>query len=930
MWPDDRKLSGALLLFIVAISTVVVVYFGGYDWAFDWALSSIANKENIVLESITKGPFEFPLLGQQYVLTEVFSLGTIQDKETYSIAWMLLIWLGMTGFLAISSFWKRYAFLIVCGAFLLLINQSYLDTLSLFGSKSWKWASLLLMASLIVPSYYFHAFRQRSQFLNRWLVIFILSTAVLILFQSRESEFYLHFSAYTVYGVGIGSMLFIFLISEEIIFTILQLITRSKGSRGNHLHFMIFSALYVGYLLVYFLNRRGVIPGNWDILNPFYLLIASSIVSLFTIRFKQSLTDGWYLRLVDIRWLFLVLGFICFGTLGLGMMRGNDAILDGISYMTIYAHIGFGLFFTLYIIFNFITPLVQGLMVYKIAYTQHNFPYFTARLSGFVAVIALFLYTEQLPLRKFQGAKLNYEGDFHLLTNPDLANEYYKQSAVFAYDNQYASVRTGVYATQNAEIEEAIYRFTRATTKNASPYAFIAASNSLIELDEKSRAISLLRKGQLTFPNSSEIKNNLAMLLNETGASQEATALLAEAGETEGWNQATYINQLALGLVTDGLEPSQLNIAGQSNYLTVPSEVDQQALTFDSSVLKGPLNLHKLSYLVNSGWTLNRSIEDSVFRSIVMQVTQPEQGKNLMHAQAYNLYKQGRHNESIAWLNQLILSVTSYEKGFYYNQLGILYLAMDAPLLAAENFTEAMTYGSEDAGLGLAVSQMESQDWQNAEATWRFVIRGDSSYGPMLSQLKRFLDQPNSESFADLYYLTPSKPAIYQKMVPIFPKEQAAILWDKLFSEWATTQNDGTLDELYPLFQQTLSTDQQQKFDRYKAAQFAPTEITLTESKMSAFEAWKVLAVAKNDSVTIDDRYDLLVSAISINKYHAGLIKAYVFAAAEIGLFAYAEQTLLRLLTLVPPEEYQLIERELFDYKEARQASLDRWGETTD
>ncbi|MFT7020087.1 MAG: hypothetical protein ACJASO_002276, partial [Cyclobacteriaceae bacterium] len=62
MWPDDRKLSGALLLFIVAISTVVVVYFGGYDWAFDWALSSIANKENIVLESITKGPFEFPLL----------------------------------------------------------------------------------------------------------------------------------------------------------------------------------------------------------------------------------------------------------------------------------------------------------------------------------------------------------------------------------------------------------------------------------------------------------------------------------------------------------------------------------------------------------------------------------------------------------------------------------------------------------------------------------------------------------------------------------------------------------------------------------------------------------------------------------------------------------------------------------------------------
>ncbi|MFT7019949.1 MAG: hypothetical protein ACJASO_002138, partial [Cyclobacteriaceae bacterium] len=57
---------------------------------------------------------------------------------------------------------------------------------------------------------------------------------------------------------------------------------------------------------------------------------------------------------------------------------------------------------------------------------------------------------------------------------------------------------------------------------------------------------------------------------------------------------------------------------------------------------------------------------------------------------------------------------------------------------------------------------------------------------------------------------------------------------------------------------------------------------------------------------------------------------AYVFAAAEIGLFAYAEQTLLRLLTLVPPEEYQLIERELFDYKQARQASLDRWGETTD
>ena len=923
-WPDNRALQiGYFILLILIVATILSILFG-VDWALDWNLMSTATRDNFLVKELQIGPFMRAIEGQQYILKELFTVSKLSINPTTTIIWLGLIWVGFTGFIAIASFWKRYIFLLVAGLIVLFVNQLYLDEISLFGPGSWKWASILLMAVLVGPAYYFHAFRENSHLAIRWATIFLISALTLTVFHLNQPQFYLHLAGYGVFGFGILAMFFLFLISEEIVFMMLYLITRSKGGTHNEKHFTVFTLAYIIYLGLYWADRMSLIQGDWDILNPFYLLVISTVIAMLTISYKQQLMTTFSFKNFDIRWLLIVLALSTYGLIGLGASRTNDAIMDGLEYLILYMHIGFGFMFLLYIIFNFVNPLIQGLMVYKIAYKEQNFPYASARLGGFVIFLALYFYGEQMPLRRLQGAKLNFEGDYHIVTNPGLAREYYEEAAVFAWDNHYASWRLFEFARDE---KEAIYRLNRATTRNPSPYTFVALANVLHESGETTRAIAALRAGQLLFPRDGELLNNLAYYLHEIGAYTEALDALNRSAGTESWNQAVEVNRLAFG-DTSTLSQDTWSLALTTNYLAIKNDqLVRPNLIFNTSSLGSDPDLHDITYLINSGWALNRDIIDSTFRKLDQKITNAELSKNLKHANAYNLLESNNINRALRLWGELIESVHSYEKAFFYNQLGDLYLQFYAPHQALEAYEEALYYGSNDALIGKAIALMELTEWEDAKSAWMQAIAVDESYRSIPDELKILSGPTDDPSFAWLYYNLPTSASVYQRAIGGMSNSQINALWSKLFSHLNAKNDEEQLKSLAELFLPYLNPSSQNAYQQYLTAMSDPNSLELSDVSKNAFDTWKILIAAKNEQIAIEDRYNLLVEAIEINTHHPLLIETYAFLSVDMGLAEYGEQALLRLLDLVSPEEYNRIERELYDYKQSRSSTFNDWSE---
>ena len=105
--------------------------------------------------------------------------------------------------------------------------------------------------------------------------------------------------------------------------------------------------------------------------------------------------------------------------------------------------------FILYLIFNFIDPLVRGMQVYKIVFADRNFPYISSKLGGLVVMLAFFLIANKGPYQKLVAAEYNYMGNFYQKAGDSpLAITYYKQGNVFDWDNHYSNYNLAKYYAQ--------------------------------------------------------------------------------------------------------------------------------------------------------------------------------------------------------------------------------------------------------------------------------------------------------------------------------------------------------------------------------------------------------------------------------------------------------------------------------------------------
>lgn len=914
-----NPLQISLLLFFVLLILYVFHLEKGYSESIKWELTSEANKEVFIPYSFSKGVFSFDLSGYLYKISQRFSALPISHNEGWAYFYLIIIWAGMAGLLAITSYWKRYSFLGVCAVFILIFNFLQLDSLDLFGlGANTRWVTIIGIVLTIGPAYLFHAFFPNTSMGVRWLILTVFIGGFFGFLNTIDSAFHVYWLSNATFALAIFTMLFIFLVSEEIVYLILYFITKSKGGKNNEKHFLIFGGAYVIYLALYYLKKAGFLDTNINLINPFYLLLISSLIASWSIKFKQSLYDSIQENPIDIRWIFIALGMVMIGYMNLGFVRGNDPVYESMHYIIIYAHLGFGFMFLAYIALNFITPLAQGLQIFKIAYKERNFPYSTARLGGLAAVAAFFFLANREPLDLTLAAKNNLLGDYYTMkSEPVVSKEYYKLSSMHGWDNHYANYTLATIAAKEQDVNEAYYRYFRASRRYPSPYAFINAGNRLSELEKNSEVISLLREAQVEFSDNPEIKNNLALALFKNNAITEGIQLLNNAEETESWNEATLVNRWSAGYDSMSIMPDYQagDVATKTNILAQNIlENETNPLTADLSSLEGNVNLHKITYLINSNWSFPGFDSLNIFSAYLENMTLAELRRDLIHSYVISQYKKGNVYEAFRQFDPLQNQSNSIIQGYYLNQLGLLSLDQYAPKLALDFFTRSAEKGNTEGKFNRLVAHLECAEWEKAQ---QLIATEPEVFGELPQQVENVISNQNDRSIAFYYYRWQQfAPEELLQSLLNRPKDQVIQVWQKIRHYFISKNDMESLKTYASLFNSILGNQEKTYLMNMMEKNL---QADSAKAIRNPFNEELIYAFLEDSTASLDVKYNLIVEAVEYNPYSEGLLKSYCFTALDLGLNDYAEYSLLRLYEILPKEEYRNFERIYDDYKSSKQ-----------
>ncbi|MEQ9468639.1 MAG: hypothetical protein RLN88_14615 [Ekhidna sp.] len=836
-------------LFIASMILMLGAYNSGYDQAIDWEVTTTGEVIEFPAWTLTTDLMTHEITGEKYLLTEQYSGSEITRNMLTDRVLLGLLWIAICMTLAASTYLKRYGFFASAALFALLINRLNLQEIGLFGVES-KLIVFIPFVLLITPLVIFHEYKKSTPFLLRLGILLLLSSAIL-LGVDNSTLFTDHLIAHSLFSFAICALLFLFIISEEIIFSILYVVTSVKGGRSNHTHFLILSLIYLGDLTLYYLNKSGLFENSFFFFDPFILLVISALVALWSLRYKAEYLS----RHIDPVVFFTItisLGIITFAFLAHQMIRGNDSVYQAFHYVILYFHLGFVAMFFLYIIGNFVDPLIKGFEVYKIAYKERNLPYASARLGGFIAVLAFYFLSGQEPYNLLKSGYYNYLSQAAKTEgNQLLANEYLLQSAYIGYNTHYANYSLGwVEAKKDNEYPAKTY-FNNAAQRYPSPYAWINYGN--LDSEINSSKVMAVYEEALRKESSGEMENNLALLRAEKGDLKTALEYFEKATPSDEWNEAPKVNKWCLLKRLEIIDSTALledyyegNYGVKANILTTQLAENDLEFIYDGIAKVG--HLHRQAYLLNSSFIFSHDSIESIIRREVEKSSDGVYNNRLRKALAIHLYKKGEVNEAFMMMDYLQANAHQFYKGEYLDALGKFALDQGAYKLSLEFFDLALE-----------------------------VKHHSSIFGKMEVMAR----MGNANQIPDVLLK-------FLKRNPEFT-EQANLLLDKLEGYNAPSPKSKTVPDLT-----TLSNDD-----------------LLSLGRKNAFHEAQVIAVADElERREASGGYELLVDATEINPYSTPLLKKYVLVALDWNLLAYADQTLKRLQELLSKEEFEAFQKQ--------------------
>lgn len=890
--------SGLLCL----IMAVFVVDFNQVSWLYDWNVTAFLNKIPEEVYSKHSNLIESSVNTDVLVLLQKVH-GTFSSLSSiYTVVWSLAVYFLLAVCVSVFTFLNRFWFIVCAGLLILLMTFSGVGNVALFGLSSQVIISSISII-LISLAYYCHEVRTTVSFYRRLLLfcaVFFLIGTVIHVFSIHESA--LLEVAYQSYWLGIIlSAVFSLYVGHEIVYAILVVSTgtASEGvSKGNGLHFIVFSLLYLLNVALVFMRNSNYI--DWDIyyFNPYLLLGLSSVLGVWGLRDREGL----YHRVMPFRPLALVvylsMAVVTFGTILYLMIQSNDPALEAIEDAIVFGHIGMGGLFFIYILINFITLLLKGLPIYRVAFKEDNFPYATSKLAGVIVVAAFFFASNYAPFNQAVSGYFNTVADFNLTQGDrDAAKEYYRRGAI--YGNILAQSNTNhrsnyMYAQLLEKDEQKMVWMESATKKNPTEQSYA----SLGVLYEQSSlffdAVFTYQAGLEQFPDSWALNNNLGLLYERIQLSDSADYYLNQNTNAVFWQKDVLsANKLAFWALSperksQGMLQKSGRLDHQANWMA--NQVGRDSVDASMGLIEEmslQLNLFSYAYLKNLGLVCakNRATD---FLSVIdpfLEYSGNDAFRNeLSVTKAMNLYATGDVSNAFVLMNDTF-EKSSQALPDVKMLLGKWSMELNAPRLAARYFESAREYAYPLATADLA--QAYAMIGQRSVAQYlvgKELNELDSSKASLRSQLEVLVESLDKE------------PIVWNHNTEVF--EQG----EDLLKHAAEAQNKGLVEDATILY--------------------GRLGVNNPFFEKGVLQAAKFFNQKGNDK---DRAYEILRQSIGVNEYSPELIMAYIDQCLSMGLISYAEGTVIRLIDVLDAEAYQRYELDFEARKSQVESELNSW-----
>lgn len=977
-WPFELRRLFIVVASGVALLMLVMLGFemAGHHLVLDWYLTSETETARVPLENIPIGLFELEIPADVYLVKQHFEGSTWIIRPWSGVVYLVLLFIFYSVLLSVATYLPRFWYLVAMSVFIGLLISMRLEQLLLFGWYDYKPLGIAIV--LFLPlSYYFHSFKSYVPFVQRLLAFFgafVLLGAIVYFAADVKNPFYT-LAQYNFSAPVLISVVFAVLVGHEVVYFILKMITRGKPQPGskNWVHFFTFSLIYLFNIgLAYAHNARFV---TWDILylNEFLVLAAAGVLGLWGLKARESRYEGTAPFYPIGAFFYLAMAGIAFTTIGYQLLQGNDPVIEAFEDAILFSQLGFGGIFLLYIIVNFITPLMKNLPVYRIVFKEGTLPYPTYRLAGMIAVAAFYFLANQAPLNQAIAGFYNNLGDLYKVRNQQLLSEqYYLQGALYGHQNHKSNYQLGFIANAKENPGQALYRFELAAGKNPSPQAFVNLANQYQSTNQFFKGIFSLQEGKTRFPSNGYIGNNLGVLYSSTNILDSA-AFYTRQGLGSGFAGRAALTNMGYIAFKSGSDVSveeMEQVAEENQPFGFLANALAGAVRSNSGSLPLPLEpllpdstLTGFTFpFVHNAVLTDLSNTNGTLADRLSLYTEASSNAgyygSLAIAAALHHYFAGETALAMQILNRVQQTFPTY-RGYCYHLMGVMSLEQGAAMKSAEFFESAAADNYPDADINQAIALSEAGNWQQAGLKW-ILLEGNDTASPIAAsmlylietkatgdlttdqqryQYARWFGRQLSESGQDellgaFENENLKKGALVGLAKAYFAAGDTTVarqlLNNPLLNNWE--QPEKTILQLELALSASglaaLATNTSfgglpprsgRVFQKVAVAFREGNAAAVKEAVLSnSFIGWLSMAAAdyllEND--TEEAAYDVLVASIDANPYNARVLQKYIWLALDMGFDSYAENSLVKLIDLLPTEEYKAFERK-YDEKAA-------------
>ena len=201
---------------------------------------------------------------------------------------------------------------------------------------------------------------------------------------------------------------------------------KGKGSHSMR-HFCFLTGLYLLNIGYAYMHLKWNVDWGLYYLPPYSLYILNVVIGIWGF-YSQPSYNYHFTSLRSKRLFYLSL---CVISLGGAMMAGfslNSSMIESYNDIILYTHIGFGISFTLYVLFNYGELFLHNKPVYKVLYSHERVNFFSTILIALILITILVVKIRFNPIKRFVASHYASVGNLHKLRGEEkIAYSYYKE-----------------------------------------------------------------------------------------------------------------------------------------------------------------------------------------------------------------------------------------------------------------------------------------------------------------------------------------------------------------------------------------------------------------------------------------------------------------------------------------------------------------------